>query len=205
MRFSLPSPSLPDEIISHYVWQYLRFPLSFQDVEVVPQIPQTYANQPRHNSPRRAVAPRRSVPQNQRASPFRWREVDQDGDMLDILVQHQRDTKAAKTFSRKLVRDCERSQCDHYRQAEELQRREGRGLAKCRLLPGQVAEQPSGEFSSANQVAGAADETVQVSRTRATASSQPSESLTPIYEWGDICAELMVIEKGMNKIGRAHV
>jgi putative transposase len=33
-----------------------------------------------------------------------WRAVDQDGDVLDILVQSRRDKKAAKKFFRKLLK-----------------------------------------------------------------------------------------------------
>lgn len=35
---------------------------------------------------------------------YLWRAVDQDGDVLDILVQSRRDTKAAKKFFRKLLK-----------------------------------------------------------------------------------------------------
>ena len=35
---------------------------------------------------------------------YLWRAVDQDGHMLDILVQRWRDKKAAKTFFRKLLK-----------------------------------------------------------------------------------------------------
>src|SRR5216684_2868709 len=56
---------------------------------------------------------------------------------------------------------------DHHRQAEELRRGEGRSVAECRSLPRQVAEQPRREFASANEVEGARDETVQVSRAHA--------------------------------------
>src|SRR2546425_2801592 len=34
---------------------------------------------------------------------YLWRAVDQDGDVLDILVQSHRDKKAAKKFFRKLL------------------------------------------------------------------------------------------------------
>jgi len=34
---------------------------------------------------------------------YLWRAVDQDGDVLDILVQSNRDKKAAKKFFRKLL------------------------------------------------------------------------------------------------------
>ena len=35
---------------------------------------------------------------------YLWRAVDQDGDVLDILVQSQRNKKAAKKFFRKLLK-----------------------------------------------------------------------------------------------------
>jgi putative transposase len=35
---------------------------------------------------------------------YLWRAVDQNGDILDILVQSRRDKKAAKKFFRKLLR-----------------------------------------------------------------------------------------------------
>jgi putative transposase len=34
---------------------------------------------------------------------YLWRAVDQNGTVLDILVQKQRDTEAAKRFFRKLI------------------------------------------------------------------------------------------------------
>src|SRR5215211_8614571 len=36
---------------------------------------------------------------------YLWRAVDQDGDVLDILVQRHRDRKAAKKFFRKLLKE----------------------------------------------------------------------------------------------------
>jgi putative transposase len=50
------------------------------------------------------VAPRRSVPQDQWPHSLPLRAVDQDGDVLDILVQTHRDTKAAKKFFRKVLK-----------------------------------------------------------------------------------------------------
>jgi putative transposase len=41
----------------------------------------------------------------QRERQYLWRAVDQDGKILDILVQRKRDTKAAKKFFRKLPKD----------------------------------------------------------------------------------------------------
>ena len=36
---------------------------------------------------------------------YLWRAVDQDGEVLDILVQRHRDRKAAKKFFRKLLKE----------------------------------------------------------------------------------------------------
>jgi putative transposase len=38
---------------------------------------------------------------------YLWRAVDQDGNVLDILVQPRRDQKAAKKFFRKLLKGCQ--------------------------------------------------------------------------------------------------
>jgi putative transposase len=38
---------------------------------------------------------------------YLWRAVDQDGNVLDILVQPRRDKKAAKQFFRKLLKGCQ--------------------------------------------------------------------------------------------------
>ncbi len=38
---------------------------------------------------------------------YLWRAVDQDGNVLDILVQRRRNKAAAKTFFRKLLKGCQ--------------------------------------------------------------------------------------------------
>ena len=81
-----PSPRyrgyrFPPEIISHAVWLYHRFCLSVRDVEVLPA--------------------QRGVTVHGRRQ-FLWRAVDQDGDLLDILVQSRRDRQAAVRFFRKV-------------------------------------------------------------------------------------------------------
>jgi putative transposase len=79
----------PAEIISHCVWLYFRFPLSFRDVEEMLamrgvslgyetvrewclKFGQTYANGLRRSSSRpwRLLAPRRGIPKNQRTPPL---------------------------------------------------------------------------------------------------------------------------------------
>jgi putative transposase len=125
----MPSPSLyhrhrfPAEIISHCVWLYFRFAVSFRDVEEILamrgvslsyetvrewclKFGQTYANGLRHKSLRPGDQWHLDevfLKINGRLH-YLWRAVDQDGDVLDILVQSHRDKKAAKKFFRKLLK-----------------------------------------------------------------------------------------------------
>src|SRR5216683_3933908 len=105
------------------VWLYFRFPLSFRDVEEMLamrgvalsyetirewclKFGQTYANRLRRKSPRPGDQWHLDevfLKINGRVH-YLWRAVDQDGDVLDILVQSRRDKKAAKKFFRKLLK-----------------------------------------------------------------------------------------------------
>jgi putative transposase len=113
----------PAEIISHCVWLYHRFPLSFREVEEMmlqrgiivsyetirqwcAKFGQTYAN---------ALRRRRARPGDKwhldevfikinGKTHYLWRAVDQNGNVLDILVTSRRDTKAATRFFRKLLK-----------------------------------------------------------------------------------------------------
>src|SRR5258708_7345798 len=113
----------PAEIISHCVWLYFRFGLSFRDVEEMLamrgvslsyetvrewclKFGQTYANGLRHRSARPGDQWHLDevfLKINGRLH-YLWRAVHQDGDVLDILVQGRRDKKAAKKFFRKLLK-----------------------------------------------------------------------------------------------------
>jgi len=113
----------PTEIISHCVWLYLRFSLSFRDVEELMaqrgvvvtyetvrqwclKFGQTDANELRKRRPRcgdkwhmdEVVLPMRGKKH------YLWRAVDQHGNVLDILVQSRRNKQAAKRFFRKLLK-----------------------------------------------------------------------------------------------------
>jgi len=110
------------EVISHCVWLYFRFNLSYRDVEEMMamrgllltyetvrywclKFGQTYANSLRHKSPRPGDQWHLDevfLKINGRLH-YLWRAVDQDGDVLDVLVQSHRDKKAAKKFFRKLL------------------------------------------------------------------------------------------------------
>ncbi|MCP5198135.1 MAG: IS6 family transposase [Gammaproteobacteria bacterium] len=113
----------PAEIISHAVWLYFRFTLSDRDVEELLaarglivtyetvrqwclKFGQEFANELRRRAPRRgdkwhldevylSINGRRY---------YLWRAVDQDGSVLDILVQPRRNKRAAKRFFRKLLK-----------------------------------------------------------------------------------------------------
>ncbi|MCX4783624.1 IS6 family transposase [Streptomyces sp. NBC_01264] len=112
----------PVEIISHCVWLYFRFPLSFREVEELMlergvfvsyktvrrwclKFGQAYAN---------ALRRRRPQPGDKwhldevfvkinGVQKYLWRAVDQDGNVLDILVQNRRDKAAARRFFRRLL------------------------------------------------------------------------------------------------------
>ncbi len=115
----------PAEIISHAVWLYHRFNLSYRDVEELLaargvivtyetvrqwclKFGQQFANQLRH---------RRAQPGDKwhcdevflkinGKQQYLWRAVDQYGNVLDILVQSRRNTGAARKFFRKLLTGC---------------------------------------------------------------------------------------------------
>jgi transposase-like protein len=113
----------PPEIIAHGVWLYHRFTLSFRDIEElmlergVEVTYETIRQWTRKFGPAYAAALRRRRPQPgdkwhldevfvkiQGQVRYLWRAVDQDGTVLDILVQNRRDTAAARRFFRKILK-----------------------------------------------------------------------------------------------------
>jgi putative transposase len=124
---TLPNPykhhRFPAEIISHGVWLYYRFCLSYRDVEELlcargvlvtyeairtwcRKFGQPYANQLRRRRPEPGDTWHLDevfLTMNGERH-YLWRAVDQDGNILDILVQRRRDKHAAKKFFRKLLK-----------------------------------------------------------------------------------------------------
>ncbi len=118
----LPPSSLPRRDYQSLRLVILRFALSFRDVEEMMasrgvclsyervrewclKFAQTYANGLRHKSPRPGDQWHLDevfLKINGRLH-YLWRAVDQDGDVLDVLVQSRRDKKAVKKFFRKLL------------------------------------------------------------------------------------------------------
>src|SRR6187200_994002 len=113
----------PPEIISHAVWLYFRFPLSLRTVDEIlaargitvshetvrqwaRKFGQSFANQIRRRLP--GVGDKWHLDEvclmigGQKH--WLWRAVDQDGVVLDVLVQKRRDKQAAKRLLRKLLK-----------------------------------------------------------------------------------------------------
>jgi putative transposase len=113
----------PSDVINEAVWLYYCFSLSLREVELILakrgvevsyetirqwsyRFGQGFANKLRRRRPRPGdkwhmdeVFVRIQGKQH-----YLWRAVDQDGTVLDILVQSRRNAKAAKRFFRKLLR-----------------------------------------------------------------------------------------------------
>ena len=113
----------PAEVISHAVWLYFRFPLSLRMVEEMLaargivashetvrqwalKFGQAFANRIRRRLPRAGdkwhldeIAIKIAGAQH-----WLWRAVDQNGMVLDVLVQGRRDKRAADRLLRKLLR-----------------------------------------------------------------------------------------------------
>ena len=140
----------PAEIISHGVWLYFRFCLSYRDVEELlfargiivtyetirqwcRKFGQAYANQLRHRRPQPGDKWHLdevflTIPGTRH---YLWRAVDQDGHVLDILVQRRRDKHAAKKFFRKLLKGCQ-----YVPRVIITDKLKSYGAAKREILPG---------------------------------------------------------------------
>src|SRR5512144_1631654 len=113
----------PAEIISHAVWLYFRFTLSFRDIEELLaargilvtyetirqwclKFGQPFANDVRRRLPRPGDTWHLDevyLKLNGQLH-YLWRAVDQDGQVLDILLQTRHNKQAAKRFFRKLLK-----------------------------------------------------------------------------------------------------
>src|SRR3954462_2676318 len=113
----------PAEVISHAVWLYFRFPLSLRMVEEMLaargiivshesvrqwalKFGQAFANRIRRRLPRAGEKWHLDevVIKIAGKKHWLWRAMDQDGIVLDILVQSRRDKRAAKRLLRKLLK-----------------------------------------------------------------------------------------------------
>jgi putative transposase len=113
----------PPEIISHAVWLYYRFCLSFRDVEdlLTERGVIVSCETIRQWSRKFGAQYARKLKQRegrlgdtwhldelfvtiQSKRQYLWRAVDQDGDVIDILFQPRRNRRAAERFFRKLLK-----------------------------------------------------------------------------------------------------
>ncbi|MFF8036327.1 IS6 family transposase [Streptomyces sp. NPDC016626] len=113
----------PVEVISHCVWLYFRFPLSFREVEELmlrrgvivsyetvrrwcAKFGQAYANGLRSRRPRpgdKWYVDEVFIKINGELK-YLWRAVDSDGNVLDVFVQNRRDKAAARRFFHRLMK-----------------------------------------------------------------------------------------------------
>ncbi len=112
----------PGEIISYAVWLYYRFPLSYRDIEVLlaergvqvtyesigqwcVKFGPIFAAGLRHR--RSPARPKWHLDEVfiriAKKTFYLWRAVDEDGMVLDILVQERRNQEAAERFLRRVV------------------------------------------------------------------------------------------------------
>src|SRR6266446_4579449 len=113
----------PAPIIQHAIWLYLRFTLSYRDVEDllaergldvsyetvrrwVLKFGPAFARRMRRRRPRpsRYWHLDEMVARIAGETVYLWRAVDHEGEVLDILVQHGRDKAAALKLMRKLLK-----------------------------------------------------------------------------------------------------
>jgi putative transposase len=113
----------PSEIISYCVWVYFRFSVSYRDVEelmaercvtVTYETIRAWCERFGRDYAKRIRARRGKLGDTWHMDEvfikiggrlqYLWRAVDQDGSVLDILVQSRRNKKAATRFFKKLLR-----------------------------------------------------------------------------------------------------
>ena len=185
-------------LIGYAVWLYCRFPLSLRMVEeMLPargisvsyetirqwglKFGREFANRIRRRAPRRGDKWHLDevVITIAGTKHWLWRAGDQDGFVLDVLVQSRRDKKAARRLLRKLMKKQGRSPrvliTDKLRSYAAAKRAVGQagGPAWRRASPAQRPQQPGGEFPPTDPTTRADHEALQVAAAGATVSLHP--------------------------------
>ena len=183
----------PSEIISYAIWAYHRFCLSFRDVEDLlaergiivsyetirrwcQKFGPDYVRKLKRREGRLGdhwyldeVFIRINGQQQ-----YLWCAVDQDGDVIDILVQRHRDQCAAERFFRRLLRrQGAETTADHYRQTEKLLCCRTNHLRKRNSQCGAIRQQSSRSFPSADSPTRTANASIQICQAGATVSLTP--------------------------------
>jgi putative transposase len=109
---------------------------------------------------------------------YLWRAMDQDGVVLDVLVQSRRNKKAAKRLLRKLLK----GQCraPRFMITDKLKSYQA---AKREIMPGVEHRQHKGlnnQLTPTNKATRTADETVQVGPPRSTLPVRPRSDQQPL-------------------------
>ena len=113
---------------------------------------------------------------------YLWRAVDQDGNVLDILVQSRRNKKAAKRFFRKLLKGLQ-----YVPRVIITDKLKSYGAAKREILPSvehrqhKAIEQPGRELAPTHTTAREEDAPIQISKTGPTLSFCLWSHLTRIF------------------------
>jgi putative transposase len=173
----LQEPPFPCRDHQPWVWLYYCFCLSYRDVEEMlfvrgvivsyeairkwcRKFGQQYANQLRRRRPRPGDKWQLDavfITINKQRH-YLWRAVDQDGNVLDILVQSRRNKQAAKKLFRKLLKGCR-----YVPRVIITDKLKSYGAAKREMLPGietppaPVAQQSRGKLPPSDPPAGATD------------------------------------------------
>jgi len=123
-QISFKRHRFPADVIRYAVWLYFRFTLSFRDVEELlaqrgievsyetircwtikfgPQIARNLKRRRQAPSPRWHLDEMVCTVAGRRM--YLWRAVDDEGEVLDLVMQRRRDTEAALTLLRRLLRN----------------------------------------------------------------------------------------------------
>ena len=174
----------PPEVIQQAIWLYLRFTLSYRDVEELlaergldvsyetvrrwvlkfgPLIAQRLRQRRPRPSKRWHLDEMVVRIAGQRM--YLWRAVDDEGEILDMLVQRRRDTRAALRLMRKLLKKQGlRAEIAGYRQAAVLFLGISASPVDLPARTGAEEEQSGREFAPTRATAAAQNATLQISR-----------------------------------------
>ena len=197
IKISYSGYRFPPEIIQHAIWLYIRFTLSFRDVEdllaergilVSYETVRRWVN---HFGPMVAADLRKRRPKPHTTwhldevylkidgrMVYLWRTVDTEGEVLDVLVQTRRNKRAAHKLMRKLLKKYgfvpDKLVTD---ELKILCRRSQSSWNRKTPRAWPMAQQSSGEFASANPTKGEEDARVQERGIRAKISLNPRSHL----------------------------
>ena len=204
----------PPEIISHAVWLYHRFCLSFRDAEdllaqrgitVTYETIRQWCHAFGPDYARRLRRRRGRMGDTwyldelfvniQRRRQYLWRAVDQDGDVIDILVQSRRNRWAATRFFRKLLKAQGRVPLRLITDKLLSYRAAHRTVMPSVVRSTRQYENNRAEVShQSTPPTRKPDATVQVGRTRATFSCRCTGLCRTSFVWGATCSELVTTE-----------